>query len=273
MKCVVCMVGLFRARVPILALMGWIAATRGVEAQILFTENFESSSVFPLGNGYSRSTLAGVPGAHNTSPPLPINADGDFELFFQRPPIVPGHVITLAPGNYANVRIEGIVGLGYVDAASANAGFILRATGPGDYYISDVGLTSGAFRISRAIGGIIQGSSSVMAIPDFDPINENYRIIFEATGSNLFASLSLLRVVNGAVTESLIGTLSRMETALPTGQVGLMAFSAFGNSAFFDDITVSVVPEPNVWPLGILGLAALARPPRRSARRNAITAR
>jgi len=126
---------------------GFVLAISALAAcgQVLFTENFESGSLFPLGTGFSHSTLAGVPGAHKTSPPLPINAGGDYELFFQRPPIVPGHVTTLLPGNYSNVRIEGIVGLGYVDAVSASAGFILRATGPSDFYVSDVGLTSGAF--------------------------------------------------------------------------------------------------------------------------------
>jgi hypothetical protein len=231
-------------------------------APLYFTESFEQGSAFGPAPGYSPSTLAGVVTAPNSSPALHINQGGDIELMYS--PASFTHVAAFATGNYGDVQIDGYVGIGSAGSSGGiSGGLILRATDPDDYYSAYINTNPGNPRqgdllLTESVGGINNYPFSHLSIPNFDPLQEDYHITFAANGSILTASISRENVVNGIVVETALGSISTVDSSFASGEVGLYSFAANSNNVFFDDITVSAVPEPTSGLLIGLGIMLFA---------------
>jgi hypothetical protein len=228
-------------------------------------QNTLFSDVFSLGGAtFQRESLTAVPGAPNTDPALPINQAGDKELrYFEKDaPAYYHSVILTAPlseNTFLNGSIDGYVGFGLGSGfGSRQAGLILRATTPDDYWLAYLGanmsLTGGAsLRISLVSGGIV-GWSEGVTFADLDFTRHAYRLHFEASGAMLTTSLYEQGVQAGLLTERLIADISSVDHSPLPGRAGLYAFVRGDNSVLFDDITLTI-PEPGIPALLLLAIA------------------
>ena len=247
-----------------------------------FVENFDEagttwantrfSNIIPSGGGtFERQSLSTALGAPNTSPVLPVNAGGDLEGRYYEASLAITSSYAVTTGTFTDATIDGYFGFGIVVAFGApSMGLLLRESGnssfPVNSYLATLGLggpiapfsNSGNFSIQRITNGVGQ----VLATSGnfgTTQANSNYHLTFSAIGSTLTASVSQVRVVEGALVETPITLLTATDFGLTSGAAGVSAFARGQQSIFFDDI--SVVPEPAS--AALLGLGALLLAARR----------
>lgn len=207
---------------------------------------------------------AGI-GAPSFPKPLPINQGDDQEGRFATDYFGGGSGFGLmanVPSNYfRDVILEGYVGLGIVTPTPMNpprGGVVVRHVGPAfganamSAMVSEDGAGAGFLTIYRWTHGIV-GMWAQTRSDSFPAIGTNgcYRLRFGAVSNLFFASLWKVTPGRGKPVETPIDlsiapgiqpVLSRFDSSLPTGRVGVIAAGMRFNSAFFDDIKVVIEP-------------------------------
>lgn len=211
--------------------------------QSSYTENFETSTIFSgfsIWCAFHRSDLAGQSGVPNASPALHINQGGDQESYFNGTYC---YGLAFAPGVYDDVVIDGYVATCSPSSfGDVSTGFILRWSRSGGYVakVHSAGGSprTGVLNVQQMVGGLLDSPFLALAIPDFDPLNEDYRVIFEAKGNRLTISLWKERMEDGQLKETYLGTTSSSISGPAFGQIGLYSTASYPRYSIYDDITV-----------------------------------
>lgn len=195
---------------------------------------------------FTRSTLSAGP---STTPELPINQGGDMEAR-----LTGLSASALMPSDPANVFSDGSIEacLGPEGTGSfLYTGLLLRASrngaggtlngylanlitfAGGSASVSIVRMVNGAE--SAGINGILYPSVSLPALF----ANEHWKMRFSVSGPTLVVQVWKVKILSGAVNETLVATVTRTDYAYSSGVAGLYTSQSATNSSLFDDITVT----------------------------------
>ena len=198
--------------------------------------------------------LSGVAGVTVTRPSLPINAGGDKELRFHKSQLSSrfSNYMMLSESepipNWStdSQKMGGTIAFTR-EGNGWGGGLLLRGQDGGGFtfvngYVATVTATPVAgvtLTIYRMTGGILVSLAETTASASTD---ENYRVEFEAEGTLLTARFFQLRVVAGQIQESLLSSLSAIDSTYASGScAGLLAFVNGTDSVLFDNIVLGAV--------------------------------
>jgi len=233
-----------------------------------WTETLFSEEHTAPGNPFTRESLAGVLGAPDTFPPLPINAGGDLDGRLTEISGISGSGFALTadvPQNqYEDVAVRGYVGSAPL-FGGPNVGFLVRASiNPNPAFGSGLNaytailqtnatLPTATLLLGRWRDGVVT-VADVFATATFpaDLAHENYRIELRAQGELVSARLWRVHVVAGSVVTEPVAfstgpgpsnLLWARDSELTSGRVGVYGFARSGSSVFWDDVQIGQPPD------------------------------
>ena len=204
---------------------------------------------------FTREALGPGMGVPNTTPPLPINQNGDQEGRYSGQGGGTGSFAfteNVPHSIFQSGKIEGFIAFGVGGGAEGrNISFLLKGSADGggvNAYAATMtfGTFTGFFSIHRVRDGVFESlvRSTRFAV---DLENENYRIVFTTTSRLVTAALWRVRVENGHVVRLPVdlsseggvqNTIEVVDHELREGRAGLHASLGGLGSAFFEDIEV-----------------------------------